>query len=66
MLRGTSKRVKEVVDKVCLPVVVRLSRRFWSDDRNDTVAEKLQFVMRQLTVTTARASSPHSSCGTVT
>jgi Ran GTPase-activating protein (RanGAP) involved in mRNA processing and transport len=49
MLRRTSKRVKEVVDKMRLPAVVRLSRRFWSDVRNGTAAEKLQFVLRQLT-----------------
>ena len=46
MLRGTSKRVKEVVDKMRLPVVVHLNRSFWDDVRNDTVAEKLQFMMR--------------------
>ena len=30
----TSKRVKEVVDKIRLPAVVRLSRSFWDDARN--------------------------------
>ena len=35
MLRRTSKRVKEVVDKMRLPAVVRLSRSFW-DARNGT------------------------------
>jgi hypothetical protein len=44
MLR-TSKRVKEVVNKMCLPVIVRLSRIFWGDARNDTNDEKLQIVM---------------------
>ncbi len=53
MLRRTSKRVKEVVDKMRLPAVVRLSRSFWNDARNSTTAEKLQFVMRQLTLMTA-------------
>ncbi len=48
MLRRTSKRVKEVVDKMRLPAVVRLSWRFWA-----TPAEKLQFVMRQLPLITA-------------
>ena len=73
MLRMTSKRVKEEVDKVLLTTVVHLSRSFWdesvgeSDDedeseesvdedkpfaRKDTTAEKLHFVMRQLTVLT--------------
>ncbi len=52
MLRMTSKRVKEIVDKMRLPVVVRLSRSFWGDARNGTAAEKLQFVMRQLTALT--------------
>jgi hypothetical protein len=49
MLRRTSKRVKEVVDKMRLPAVVRLSRSFWDDARNGTENEKIQFVLRQLT-----------------
>jgi len=58
MLRRTSKRVKEVVDKMRLPAVVRLSRRFWSNGRNGTATEKLQFVLRQLTpLTTSRIST---------
>ncbi len=55
--------VKEVVDKMRLPAVVRLSRRFWGGARNITDAEKLQFVMKQLTLMTA--ASAHSSCRTV-
>ena len=43
ILRRTSKRVKEVVDKMCLTTVVHLTRSFWDDTRNDTSAEKLQF-----------------------
>jgi Ran GTPase-activating protein (RanGAP) involved in mRNA processing and transport len=54
MLRRTSKRVKELVDKMRLPAVVRLRRSFWDDARNGTDAEKLTFVMRQLLVMTAR------------
>jgi Ran GTPase-activating protein (RanGAP) involved in mRNA processing and transport len=54
VLRRTSKRVKEVVDKMRLPAVVRLSRSFWGDARNGTFAEKLQIVMRQLTLMTER------------
>jgi hypothetical protein len=50
MLRRTSKRVKEVVDKMRLPAVVCLSRRFWNDG---TATEKLQFVLRQLLALTA-------------
>jgi hypothetical protein len=53
MLRRTSKRVKEVVDKMRLPAVVRLSRSFWGDARNGTAAEKLESVMRQLPLMTA-------------
>jgi predicted DNA-binding ribbon-helix-helix protein len=37
MLKRTSKRVKEIVDKMLLPAVVRavrLSRSFWDDARN--------------------------------
>jgi hypothetical protein len=54
MLRRTSKRVKEAVDKMRLPAVVRLSSTFWDDARNGTAAEKLKLVVRQLVVVTAR------------
>jgi hypothetical protein len=54
MLRRTSKRVKEVVDKMRLPAVVRLSRSFWDDARNGTAAEKRHCVIRQLPLMTAR------------
>jgi hypothetical protein len=53
MLRRTSKRVKELVDKMLLPAVVRLSRGFWDDARNRTEAEKRQFMFGQLTIMTA-------------
>jgi Ran GTPase-activating protein (RanGAP) involved in mRNA processing and transport len=56
MLRRTSKRVKEVVDKMRLPAVVCLSRSFWNDARNGTEKEKRQFVLRQLKAMTARCS----------
>jgi hypothetical protein len=52
MLRRTSKRVKDVVDMMRLPAVVRLSRSFWDDARNGTTAEKLQIVTRQLPLMT--------------
>jgi hypothetical protein len=55
MLRRTSKRVKEVVDKMRLPAVVRLSTSFWDDARNGTEKEKRQFVLRHLTFMTARS-----------
>jgi hypothetical protein len=54
MLRRTSKRVREIVDKMHLPAVVRLSRSFWRDARNGTAKEKRQFVLRQLTFMSAR------------
>ena len=54
MLRRTSKRVKEVVDQMHPAAVVRLSGSFWADTRNGTAAEKLQFVIRQVILMTAR------------
>jgi hypothetical protein len=54
MLRRTSKRVREVVDKMRLPAVVCLSRSFWDDARNGTEKDKRQFVLRQLTFMSAR------------
>jgi hypothetical protein len=56
MLRRTSKIVKEVVDKMRLPAVVRLGISFFSNYAY-TNAEKLKFVMRQLTFMTAGAAS---------
>ena len=52
MLRRTSKRVKEVVDKMRLSDVVRLSMSFWYDTRNGTKEAKLEFVLRQLAAMT--------------
>jgi hypothetical protein len=54
MLRRTSKRVKEIVDKMRLPAVIRLSRSFLGDARNGTASEKLEFVFIQLTAMTDR------------
>ena len=54
MLRRTSKRVKQVVDKMRLPVVVRLIRSFWTGARNDTAKAKRRFVLRQLAALTVR------------
>jgi hypothetical protein len=56
MLRVTSKRVKEVVDKMRPPAVVRLSRSFLGR----TVAVKLQFVLRKLTLMTALVPHHHA------
>ena len=56
MLRMTSKRVKEVVDKVKPPVIVRLSRRFWGDWRNDTVEQRLRRILAQLAAMHERCS----------
>ena len=46
MLRMTSKRVKEVVDKLCLPAVVRLRRSFW-DDARDVSSLEIQKLERE-------------------
>jgi hypothetical protein len=56
MLRRTSKRVKEIVDKMRLPAVVCLSRSFWEDTHNGTEKEKRQFAFKQLTAMTAGAA----------
>ncbi len=54
MLRRTSKRVQEVVDKMRLSAVVRLSRSFWDDARNGKEREERQFVLWQLKGMSAR------------
>jgi hypothetical protein len=48
MLRMTSKKVQELVDKVRPPAVVRLSRSFWEDVRNGTGAERLNRILAPL------------------
>ena len=48
MLRRTSKRFKEAVDKMRPPVVFSLHRSLWNNSRNRTVDAKLKLVMRQL------------------
>jgi hypothetical protein len=40
------KGVKEVVDTMRLPAVVRFSWSFWGDARNGAAAKELKFVMR--------------------
>jgi hypothetical protein len=65
MLRRTSKRVKEIVDKMRLPAVVRLSRSCWGDTHNDTADEKRQFVLRQLPLMTAWVPYHHTRAAAV-
>ena len=62
MLRRTSKRVKELVDKMRLPAVVRLSRSFWDDARNGTEKEKRQFVFRQITLMQVECADAAPGC----
>ena len=64
MLTMNSKRVKEVADRIRPPAVVQLSRRFLGEEvtvklhcvlrklilRKGMAAEKLQFVLRKLTL----------------
>jgi hypothetical protein len=65
MLRRTSKRVKEAVDKMCPPSVVRWNRSLWDDARNGTTETKLEFVWRQLAAMKAGCTSSHSRCRSV-
>jgi hypothetical protein len=48
MLRKTSKRIKNIIDKMRLPTDVHWSWKFWNDSQNGTTEEKLDFIMRQL------------------
>ena len=50
MLRRTSKRVKDAIDKIRPPTEVILNMSFWNDIRNGTINEKIQLVTRQLRV----------------
>jgi Ran GTPase-activating protein (RanGAP) involved in mRNA processing and transport len=50
MLRMTSKKIKNIIDKMHLPVFVHLKMSFWQDIRNGTINEKIQLVTRQLSV----------------
>ena len=53
MLRRTSKMVKEVVENLRLPAVVRLSQSFGKDGRNGTHQERQVFVLTRLEAMTA-------------
>ena len=44
MLRMTSKRVKDAVDKLRLPIVLSLNKAFWNNVRYGTPADKLQHI----------------------
>jgi hypothetical protein len=55
MLRMTSKRFKELVDKLRPPVFVRWSLSFLEDERNGPAAEKLKLVFKQLAALLARS-----------
>ena len=48
LLRMTSKNVKEVVEKLRPPAVVKASKAFRADARHGTAAEQLQHILRQL------------------
>jgi hypothetical protein len=50
----TSKKAKERVDKVYSPVIVSWSRSFLDDHLNGIAAQKLPFVVSEVTVLTAR------------
>ena len=50
MLRMTSKQIKEIIDKMRLPVVVILNMSFWNKICNGTLIEKKQLVTRHLEV----------------
>ena len=58
MFRRTSKRVKEQVDKMRLPAVVRICRRWRNDVQNNcstrpSVIEQIEIVMNKLPLMTA-------------
>lgn len=48
MLRMTSKRFKQAVDKLRVPTFVKLRRSFWDDVRDSTAAERLQHILTHL------------------
>ncbi len=59
--KDVEEGVKEGVDKIRLPAVVRMSRSFWDDARKGTEKGQRQFVLRQLTQA-AQCRKPHSNC----
>ena len=54
MLRMTSKEMRDAVDKLRPPAVVRLSRTFCNDPRNGTAADSLQHVLIRLALLPVR------------
>jgi Ran GTPase-activating protein (RanGAP) involved in mRNA processing and transport len=65
MLRMTSRRVKDAVDKICPPAVVKLSRTFRGEVEQDTMrvkflplnaADRVHHILTQLETMTSRCS----------
>ncbi len=50
MLRITSKRVKEVVDNMRLPVVVCLNRNLFDNTRNDIIIQKKKLLAQMCVI----------------
>jgi hypothetical protein len=48
LLRMTSKRVQEVVNRLRRPAVVKVRKAFRADTRHGTAAEQLQHILRQV------------------
>ena len=48
MLRGTSKKIKNVIDTIRPPTDVIVNMNFWKDICNGTANEKIQFVMKNV------------------
>jgi Ran GTPase-activating protein (RanGAP) involved in mRNA processing and transport len=53
MLSKTSKKIKNIIDKMYLPVDVRRSCAFWNDSHNCNTENKLDFMMKRLKIMTS-------------
>jgi Leucine-rich repeat (LRR) protein len=52
MLSKTSKKIKNIIDNMCLPVDVRINYRFWNDSRA-CIENKLDLMMMRLKIMTS-------------
>jgi len=53
MLSKTSKKIKNIIDKMYLPVDVHRSCAFWNDSCNCNTENKLDFMMKRLKIMTS-------------
>ena len=48
MLSMTSKKIRDIINNMCIPAIVQWKWKFWSDPNNGSTEVKLNFIMTSL------------------